>query len=194
MVDAIIVLANLMDRSGKLNDETTARLTFACDLLKANEAAFLVPCGWAYRDDCDVCIADAMASFATRFLGVSSDRIIAERTSRDTVGDAVFTKRHVVNPRRWMDIVVVTSAYHAERTRQIFSFVYGRPIVVAAAPSPDTDALRASEARSSQAFRTTFDGVKAGDDEAIWDRLRARHPFYNGEVYPVIEPFSRFQQ
>lgn len=186
MPDAIIVLANLMDRSGKLNDETTARLTLACDLLQENEGALLVPCGWAYRDDSGICIADAMESFAVRTLGVSRDCILPERASRDTVGDAIFTKRHLANPRRWTDIVVVTSAYHTERTRQIFSFVYGRPIVVAAALSPDTEALRAAEARSSRAFLTTFDGVKAGDDEAIWERLRTRHPFYNGEVYPAI--------
>lgn len=186
MPDAIIVLANLMDRSGKLNDETTARLTFACDLLKANEGALLVPCGWAYRDDSDICIADAMKSVAVRSLGVSSDCILPERASRDTVGDAVFTKHHLANPHRWTDIVVVTSAYHTERTRQIFSFVYGRPIVVATAPSPDTEALRAAEAISSKAFHTTFDGVKAGDDEAIWKRLSTRHPFYNGEIYPAI--------
>jgi len=92
----------------------------------------------------------------------------------------------LANPRRWTDIVVVTSAYHAERTRQIFSFVYGRPIVVAAALSPDTEALRAAEARSSEAFRATFDGVKAGDDEAMWEQLRTRHPFYNGDIYPAI--------
>lgn len=186
MPDAIIVLANLMDRLGKLNDETTARLTFACDLLKANESALLVPCGWDYRDDSDICIADAMTSVAVKSLGVSSDRILPERASRDTVGDAVFTKRHLANPRRWKDIVVVTSAYHAERTRQIFSFVYGRPIVVAAALSPDTEELRAAETRSSEAFRATFDGVKAGDDHAIWERLCTRHPFYNGDVYLAI--------
>jgi vancomycin permeability regulator SanA len=194
MPEAIIVLANLMDSSGKLNDESTARITFACELLQENEGALLIPCGWAYRDDSDICIADAMKSFAVRSLGIPGDFIFPVRASRDTVGDAVFTKRHFANPHGWTDIVVVTSAYHAERTKQIFSFVYGWPIIVFAAPSPDTVVLRAAEARSSRAFRTTFDGIKAGDDEGIWERLRTRHPFYNGEVYPVIPFYPQVPQ
>ena len=186
MADAIIALANLMDASGRLNDETAARLALACDLLTAHDGALLVPCGWAYRDDSDICIADAMAAVAVERHGVPRARILPERASRDTGGDAVFTRRNLADPRGWTDVVVVTSAYHAARTRRIFSFVYGRPIPVAEVPGPDTDALRAAEARSLEAFLATFDGVTAGDGAAIWDRLRTRHPFYNGTVHPAL--------
>ncbi len=186
MYDAIIVLANLMDPTGKLNDETLARLTKATDLLKAGSAPVIVPCGWAYRNDSEICIADAMATHAKDAMGIEKSKIIVETTSRDTVGDAIFTKRNLANLRNWKSVVVVTSAYHAERSQEIFSFVYGQPIEVVSAVSPDTPALRASEETSIEAFRATFSGVDAGDDAAIFERLTSRHPFYNGEIYPRI--------
>jgi len=186
MQDAIIVLANLMDAGGNLNGETKARLLKAVDLLKAGKAVQIVPCGWAYRDDSDICIADAMAFHAEFVMGIPKSKIVTENTSRDTVGDAVFTKRNLANPRNWKNVTVVTSAYHADRTREIFSFVYGRTIEVVEAESNDTASLRASEAKSTKAFRATFSGVVHGDDTAIFDRLRHSHPFYNGEVYPPL--------
>lgn len=186
MHDAIIVLANLMDASGNPNGETLARLSTAVDLLEAGKAPLIVPCGWAYRDDSDICIADAMAKHAELVMNIPRSRIITETTSRDTVGDAVFTKRNLSNPRHWQSVIVVTSAYHAERAREIFSFVYDRAIEVVSAVSDDTALLRAAEAESSEAFRATFLGVMPGDDGAIFERMNTRHPFYNGEVYPPL--------
>jgi len=186
MRDAIIVLAHLMDEFGNLNNETRSRLSTAYDLLMTGEAPFIVPCGWAYREDSNICIADAMATHAERIMGIPEGMIITETASRDTVGDAVFTKRNLANPRNWRNIVVVTSAYHAERTREIFSFVYGWPVPVVPAPSDDTPESRAAEARSVAAFRRTFAGISPGDDAAIFERLATRHPFYNGDVYPAL--------
>jgi uncharacterized SAM-binding protein YcdF (DUF218 family) len=186
MHDAILVLANLMDPDGNLNSETLDRLSKALDLLKLGEASLVVPCGWAYRDDSDICIADAMATHAELVMGIPKSKIISETASRDTVGDAIFTKRNLANPRNWKSVIVVTSAYHADRTREIFSFVYGRAIDVVSAASDDTPSLRASERKSSEAFRATFSGVMPGDDAAIFERLTSRHPFYNGEVYPPL--------
>jgi len=37
-------------------------------------------------------------------------------------------------------------------------------------------ALEASEAKSLAAFRSTLDGLKPGDDDAIFERLRESHP------------------
>lgn len=185
--DAVLVLANLMDRQGRLNPETQARVETAVSEMRRVCAPLLVTCGWAYRDDSDLCIADAMRRHAVA-LGVEPDAVIPERTPRDTVGDAVFTRRNLAIPRRWSGVLVVTSQYHAARTREIFSFVYGPDIQVdvTGAPSDDTAALEASEARSTTAFRSTFQGVNPGDDHAIFTRLREKHPFYNGDIFPLI--------
>lgn len=191
MFDAIIVLANLMDIEGNLNDESAARLAEASRLWHGGAGDILVPCGWAYRPDSDIRIADAMKSHAVDRHGIPSDKIMTETTSRDTVGDAVFTKLNIANPRGWKNVAVVTSDYHAARTEAIFSFVYGKPVKCFSALSGKTDELILSEARSLEAFRKTFLGVSPGDDEAILDRLATDHPFYNGDIHPAITADAR---
>ncbi|MBN3765115.1 YdcF family protein [Burkholderia sp. Ac-20365] len=186
--DAVVVLANLMDADGTLNDETRARVDLGIEAMKTASAPLLVMCGWAYRDDSDICIADAMRRYALEYTQLDASRVIAETTSRDTVGDAVFTRRNLAATFDGPRILVATSAYHAARTLEIFTFVYGPSfhIDVAGAGDPPTAAQLASEARSLDAFRATFSGVASGDGDAIFERLRERHPFYNGDVYPRV--------
>ena len=182
--NAVIVLGNLMDASGRLNTETRARVETAVHEMRGRNAPMLVTCGWAYRDDSTRCIADAMRDHAIQ-MGIPAEAVHAERAPRDTVGDAVFTLRNLALPRRWRRVVVVTSQYHTARTRSIFAFIYGPDIEieVVSAPSADTPELQASEARSLEVFRSTFRDVDAGDAAAILTRLKQAHPFYNGAVY-----------
>ena len=88
--DAVIVLANLMDADGNLNPDTISRLSAACDLWSSGRAPVILTCGWAYRDDSEVCIADAMKRHAILHMGVPAEAILTETASRDTVGDAVL--------------------------------------------------------------------------------------------------------
>jgi vancomycin permeability regulator SanA len=186
--DAAIVLGNLMDAQGRLNDETRARLARAVALFQAGRVPLIVTSGWAYRADSDIAIADAMRRYAIDTHGLDHDTVIAETSARDTVGDAVFTKMRLARPRGWKRVIVVTSAYHGARSLDIFSFVYGPGFDVAlcTADSPDTPALREAEAKSRDAFERTFEGVVPGDDAAIVARLSTRHPFYNGDVYAAL--------
>ena len=186
--DAAIVLANLMDAQGRLNDETRARMDRAIELYRAGDVPLIVTSGWDYRDDSDLAIALAMRRYALEAHSIPESALIAETSARDTVGDAVFTKLHLALRRGWTRVVVVTSAYHGARSLEVFSFVYGPSFQVAlrTAESADTPALRDAEAQSIAAFRRTFEGVMPGDDAAIVARLRARHPFYNGSVYSAL--------
>lgn len=186
--DAIIVLANLMSRQGDLNKETQSRVDLAVAALKSGCAPLLVTCGWAYREDSDIRIADAMRSYAIEQHAVNESLVIVETESRDTVGDAIFTKLNLAVQKDWSSVLIVTSNYHAERTRAIFSFVYGTNchIDVAGAVCEYQENLQKNEAASMSAFLSTFEGVPSGEDLAIYARLRERHPFYNGQVYPQI--------
>jgi uncharacterized SAM-binding protein YcdF (DUF218 family) len=150
----------------------------------------MVTCGWAYRDDSDISIAEAMRRYAVDELGIAASDIVAEGSPRDTVGDAVFTKLHLAIPRRWSTVLVATSAYHLPRALVVFSFIYGPKIHVdgIGAESADSDDLLSSEARSLAAFRLTFQGIARGDDAAIVERLRTQHPYYNGEAHPRLLP------
>ena len=186
--DAVIVLANLMDEDGSLNFESRTRADMAIEIFKDKKARNLVTCGWNYRSDSDIKIAEAFRNYISSKFEVDSDSIMTELNSRDTVGDAFFTKVNFAKPLAWKHICVVTSNYHLKRTEEIFNFIYGLDFTIdfygAEMTYEKTKILE--ELSSLQAFRETFSNVKQGDDEEIYVRLTEKHPFYNGKIYAKI--------
>ena len=185
---AVIVLAHHMDKQGNLGEESAARLRTAVEAFQTGEAPLLITTGWSYRDDTDLPIGTAMRDEAIRKFGLPEGAVIADTEARDTVGDAVFTKRNLALPRKLDRLLIVTSAYHVVRSLEIFSFVYGPGFLLEGRGAPvfENEERLASEAKSAESFRQTFKGIQAGNDKAIYERLRERHPFYNGKVYPTI--------
>lgn len=185
---AIIVLGNLMSQEGELNIESSSRMNLAIKAFHENQAPYIVTCGWAYRTDSPITIADAMRNYAIKIGKISPESIITEINSRDTVGDAIFTKKNIVIKRGWKNILVVTSDYHVSRTQIIFNYIYGNPysIEVKGATTDIADEQLKIENTSLMAFYDTFEGIEAGDDVLIYERLYEKHPFYNGVVYPKI--------
>lgn len=184
--DCIIVLANEMDADGNLNYDSISRVNQSVKSYFLNPSTYLITCGWNYRNDTSLCIGNVMRDYAIK-LGIPSNKILTELNSRDTVGDAFFTKQNVVIARNWKNLLVVTSDYHVKRTSIIFNFIYGSnyKIDVIGAQSRKSDAL-SSEIKSLASFRKTFQDLKSGDDSKISKRISENHPFYNGDVYPKI--------
>jgi uncharacterized SAM-binding protein YcdF (DUF218 family) len=186
--DAVIVLANLMSQTGELNAESAARAIKAVEVFHELDARFLVTCGWAYREDSPINISDALKSYIVSRFDLPADVVLSETGSRDTVGDAVFSKVKYALPLGWRRICVVTSQYHVARTREIFSFVYGDAyeVSVVGAEVAEGQPTEDGEASSIAAFRQTFVGIAPGDDSEIFERLQTQHPFYNGVIHPQI--------
>jgi len=177
-----------MDAEGNLNAESAARAACAAKIYTTGQAPLIVTCGWAYRDDSTLCIADAFASHLESHHGVPKNDILVERSSRDTVGDAVFTKINFAIPHQWKNLLIITSDYHVVRTQQIFRFIYGNDYSIQVVGSESNAKSTAIEAENLSliAFKKTFDGVASGDTGEIIDRLSLSHPFYNGQVYEKI--------
>lgn len=186
--DAVIVLANEMDSNGNLNDESKARANEAVKIFNKNSPKFLVTCGWNYRNDTEIKIAEAFKKYISDDLGFNNDLIMTEPNSRDTVGEAYFTKINLAKPFHWKNLCVVTSDYHVLRTQEIFNYIYGDcfNIKVHGTSLNIDNNLLSNEINSLKAFRNTFRGIKAGDDENILHALRNLHPFYNGNIYKKI--------
>jgi uncharacterized SAM-binding protein YcdF (DUF218 family) len=186
--DAVIVLANQMSERGVLNSESKARANKAVEIFNHRGISNIVTCGWAYRSDCNIKIADAFKSYIVNSLGVDPNKVITELTSRDTVGDAYFTKIHMALMLNWKDLCVVTSNYHVKRTQEIFNFIYGDgfSVEVYGVDIVHDNSVISHEIASIDAFRNTFLNVGAGNNIEIIERLRERHPFYNGQVYSKI--------
>jgi uncharacterized SAM-binding protein YcdF (DUF218 family) len=175
---AVVVLGHEMSSDGVPDDIGLARLAVAADEVRRSPGAILVTSGWAYRDDTNLSLADAMANAANRLYGVTQENIIKLNDARDTVGDAVFFARAI----RANLTCVVTSEYHKARANRVFRFVLGKDAQLSVLGLGGEIAADRTEAEvaSLAAFAETFRDVPAGDLEAIYARMMEKHPFYNG--------------
>jgi uncharacterized SAM-binding protein YcdF (DUF218 family) len=56
--------------------------------------------------------------------GVDPRRILIEESSYDTIGNAFFSRVIHIEPRGLRRVLVITSAFHLERTAAVFRWVY----------------------------------------------------------------------
>jgi uncharacterized SAM-binding protein YcdF (DUF218 family) len=183
----IIVLGNEMDKHGNLNIETISRLKLACSIYFKKGVKFLITTGWDYREDTALCLGSVMKEYAIK-LGVPKQKIFSEINSRDTVGDAFFTKQNILIKRGWKNFLVITSDYHVNRTKKIFEFIYGKDynLRIIGSKSYYNAKNQASELKSIEKFEKTFKNIQEGNDKMIYNTLSTLHPFYNGKVHPKI--------
>ena len=186
-----IVLANLMSERGELNAETAARVDLAAEIENSQESNLILLCGWPYRTDSHIAIADAMRTYLLTRDPALSQRSRCQRLSRDTVGDAVFSRILLDNltGRQANYLVnIVTSDYHVNRSREIFKFVFPQScsVSVSGVPGFQLDDSAAKEKKSISSFRNTFKNIQSGDLASIYCTLRNDHPFYNGTIHPRI--------
>ena len=186
-IDCIIVLANEMDKNGVLNTISEERIKLASETFFKHPLATMITCGWNYRNDSNIFLGEALKNHAVN-LGVPAEKIMCELNTKDTVGEAFFTKLNIVKNNGWKNILVVTSDYHAERALKIFKFIYGDQYHIDSigASGSDNKEKQAAEVKSTATFKQTFGDLKPGDDVKISERLVTQHPFYNGEIYPTI--------
>lgn len=186
--DAIIVLANEMDGNGNLNSESKLRANFAASLFKKHKIPLMITCGWAYRKDTAIPIAESFKNYLIE-MGVQSKKILSEKNSRDTVGDAIFTRLNICEPLGLKSILVITSNYHVIRTKEIFDFVYGENfnIIVEGVYIKTTPEILEKEKESRLAFNKTFAKTDIGNIEQIYHTLQSSHPYYNGDKHPKIK-------
>lgn len=187
-----VVLANLMSKSGRLNDESVERIDLALALEEIRQSRRIVLCGWAYRPDSELPIAEALKMYVAEKRPNLLPRVSCQSMSRDTVGDAFFTRMLIESDcgKRGASLDIVTSDYHVARTTEVFRFIFSGAIsinVEGSSTRTPISACTTSEARSLRAFHETFEGVAPGDLSAIHARLACSHPFYNGDVYQQID-------
>ena len=194
-----IILANLMDKSGELNRETKARIDLAVQLEGSQQFDVMLVCGWDYRPDCKIAIADSMRQYLLAQHPRLSQKVICQRFSRDTVGDAVFS-RILIDELIGFDsnnaVYVTTSDYHVNRAKVVFEFVFGTGFLVSVNGTPGFGCsnLLAKEEESLATFKKTFSGVMPGETNSIYATLRKNHPFYNGCIHPKINHLSEVIQ
>ena len=90
------------------------------------------------------------------------ETIYCERNSRDTVGDAIFSRLYAYERFNFNKLTVITSDYHLSRTKEIFKFIYNSSLELEFfGTKTDKKSLNLnSEIDSLISFRNTFQDVK----------------------------------
>ncbi len=184
----VLTLSNLMAVDGTLNEESAARVELGSKIFGATPGSYLFFIGWDYRPDSSIAIADAMKRYQLARTAVPDDRMLINRLSRDSVGDAILSRLDLDARFTRYRLSVVSSSYHLPRLRHIFERVYGTlfDISFEGVEIPVCSDVCEVEAASIDAFEKTFEGVETGDLSAFVRRLLSAHPYYNGDQYPAL--------
>ena len=178
--DALIVLSNHMNKNGDLNSESRLRADKAAEIYKQNNKSKIITCGWAYRADSQIKISEAMKSYLVNFHDIPSNDILLEPKSRDTVGDAVFTRKFIEDKFNFSKLAIITSFFHLNRAKLSF-FTSG---------SINEDQKKDLELESLEKFKKTFYGIKKGELSSIYERMMDKHPLYNNQLYNSKNQYS----
>jgi hypothetical protein len=125
-------------------------------------------------------LGDVIQKQLKALIDPESTTFISDTNSRDTVGDAHFSKHNLAVPNKVERLFVVTSLFHVIRSREIFRFVYGDALEVEVLTDQDqgTDEQRTHELASLLEFQKSSSGLRPGDDQAIKSVVIANHPLY----------------
>ena len=183
---AIIILSHHMSQAGELEYESLERANLAIEtfLIKPN-IDLILTIGWAYRNDTDKSIGLSVREYLLS-KGIKDKFIKTDINSRDTVGDAVFSKINFVDTYNIDSLIVVTSDYHVLRTKQIFQSIIPIDIEVLGCNTSQRSHSNSSEVDSLEAFHQTFKYTNFQCNDSLLETLRYNHPFYNGKIYKKI--------
>lgn len=123
----VVVLGGGIDLQGKipayvysrLDEAIKLRENFNCKILVSGEYSFLYnkvkpPFTEAFK----------MQEYLLG-KGVPADQIIKEEQSKDTIGNAYYSKKYIFLPKKEKKAVIITSDFQVERVKYIFDKIFG---------------------------------------------------------------------
>jgi hypothetical protein len=140
--------------------------------------------------------AAAMAKYAEG-LGLPGDAVLLEERSRDTLGNAYFVRRDILQPNDWHSIRVVTSDFHLSRAAWVFRKVLGPRYDFSFTSafsgfSIDELIVRAvDECRVYVFLNEWLATVEDGDELSVESVMRHHHPVYGSAPMMTAEEMER---
>jgi len=184
--DAIIILGGGINKDGTLLEITVSRLEKGIELFRKNTSAYVIVSG-AYGFMLDYIPQKTEARIMKEYLekeGLPKEKIILEEESKDTLGNAYFTKLNVLEPKKWYKVIIVTSDFHLERTKYIFKKVFGNKYKIEFITSSSDltkqviKRLETRERKVLKILKKWLKNVKIEDNKSINRLLYTIHPAY----------------
>lgn len=187
---AIVILPHLMETNGVLDEQTISRINHSIKIFKEGDYDFFITSGWDYRKDSEQKIGEVMTEYLVKNFGIDQKKILTDTYSRDTVGDAFFIREQFVIPMNILNLTVVTSDWHVNRTKKIFNKFFQKKIFIkligVSTSLKNDDLIVKKEKLSMGSFFKTFENVNLSDSNEVILTLREKHPLYNGDANEKI--------
>lgn len=141
--DAMLTVGNGLTANWQLPDIVTSRLAEIATMF-ANRRSdhIIVSGGWSISYDLrGIRPPTTEAAEMKRMLvalGVPAERILTEERSRDTIGNAYFSKVEILQPNGWKKIMVVCADFHLPRVKFLFEKILGPGYDLAFHTTPST--------------------------------------------------------
>lgn len=186
MADAIVALGGAVDGAGNLAPWTAARVDRAVEAFRHGVAPWIIFTGrTGVHGPAEPAVTEASAMARRAIsLGVSRSDILLEERARDTLGNAHFTRRDLLDPNGWRSIRVVTSEFHLSRAAFVFRKVLGTTYDFAFTASfsglPPNELIARSldELRITLFLNEWLEALAEGDELSVDSLLRHHHPAY----------------
>lgn len=124
--------------------------------------------------------SDAMTAYALE-MGIPGDALLKENESKDTLGNAYFTKvRHLI-PKHLGKLAVILGPNHSlERVKYIFNKVLGEEYdTTYFEHNANRESETERENKSLEILREWLSAIPNGDHEAVHQVMLAKHPGYS---------------
>ena len=127
--------------------------------------------------------------------GVDPKLIYTETSSYDTIGNALFARLLHADPRQWKRLLIITSEFHLDRTRQIFRWIFSLTpdrgyelqfdsVHNTGMPDADLTFRQARERASLEAVRALESRLQ--DIEAVHHWLFTEHKAYAAPAFEAV--------
>jgi uncharacterized SAM-binding protein YcdF (DUF218 family) len=172
--DMIIVLGGGISAKGILPFWVEERLEKAAELYFSSQIPKILLSGKG-RDDFPVAEAKAMSDYL-QLKGIPEEDILREELSRDTIQNAFFSTVIHLLPLGIKSALIITNAFHLERSKMIFDYVCGDKLhlkyISVSDEKIEADLLRRrknSEAQLITFYNNLFSSFDKGDLRAVHD-------------------------
>lgn len=184
----IIVSGGGINPDGALYESSKANVFRGLEVFRRDESQVAIfTSRWNYflRPKPPITEAEAMKAFALK-LGMHLSRTVVEDQSYDTVGNAYYTNKIIVQDMpNVRSITLVTSTWHMPKARFIYNKMFGgnrfklvfEEATMWMAPEEE-EKMKAEEAKKIKVLEDIYGHLSDGDSEGFTRLIERVHPFY----------------
>jgi len=170
----VIVLGKKINKE-RDHQELAGRIKKGIEVFNSERYEYLILSGGNTDDEDQITEAEVMKEFAID-QGVNSENILLEKKSKGTIGNAYFTRKLLSQKEldECSSISVVTSCYHSNRVKFVFTQVYGDRFDINVDNCYETESGDHSqeENESMKLAKEFLDPIPRGDYKEVGDQLQ----------------------